>query len=77
MVNIASVIIELLRLKMTTKEAFKKLLSNPAKLSKLNLKPSTLRTLNKRVKDGKLLSIKKMEAMLVSAGYKKTPEKWV
>ena len=41
------------------------------------MKPSTLRTLNKRVKDGKLLSIKKMEAMLVQAGYKKTPEKWV
>lgn len=61
---------------MTTKDAFKKLLSDTDSLSKLDLNPNTMRTIKKRLKDGKLISIEKMESMLLKAGFKKTPEKW-
>ncbi len=61
---------------MTTKQAFKTLLETPSKLEKLNLNPSTLRTLKKRVRDNKLISEKKMEELLLKSGSKKIPEKW-
>ncbi len=61
---------------MTTKQAFKTLLETPSKLEKLNLNPSTLRTLKKRVRDNKLISEKKMEELLLKSGAKKIPEKW-
>ena len=61
---------------MTTKEAFKTLLENPSKVDKLNLNPSTIRALRKRVRDNKLISEKKMDELLLKSGAKKVPEKW-
>lgn len=61
---------------MTTKQAFKTLLETDSKLKKLNINPSTLRTLKKRARDNKLISEKKMEELLLKSGAKKIPEKW-
>jgi hypothetical protein len=61
---------------MTTKEAFIRLLDSPELIEKLNLNANTLRTIRKRVKDKKLISVDKMEELLLKAGATKKPEAW-
>lgn len=56
---------------MTTKEAFSALLNGEN-----DLNPSTVRSLKKRLRDGKLLSLDKMEQILSLHGWKKVPESW-
>lgn len=61
---------------MTTKEAFTKLLESPDVIKGLDINPSTVRTLRQRLKEGKGISIEKMEDILIKAGAVKRPENW-
>lgn len=61
---------------MTTKEAFKLLLTDKEWWIRIGLNQNTAYSINKRAKEGKHISLEKMEEILIKAGWKKKPESW-